>query len=903
MNVTILSDKACKGEVGMVTVNRRLARFLVREFDAAQLASGRMAWKAPDILPWSAWMERSWDALHDQWQTGAGHKEVPLLLTSAQELLLWERMVGDSPEGAGLLRLPDAARKARDAWNLLRAWEVDLDVEEAAQSEDSAAWRRWADRFEAELTRNHWVVVAELPTFLQRHSHKLVLPEQIHLAGFDRFTPQQESLWQALRARGVDVEPVGTGRMSGKAVRCDFPDQEAEIRAAAIWSRNRLLKRLEMQTDIGSSWPSAVVIPGLAAMRAKVVRIFQEIFQSGKPDEDGSWELFPFNLSLGVPLTETPPVRDALLLLELGLGELDTASYGRLLATPFMLGGEQEWSARGVLDARLRADGCLSLSVEQLLLAAKGGRQTPSCPLLAEALTRFLVQWHKPKREELKATTRQWAERFAQWLRELGWPGERVPDSTEYQAVASWRESLMAFAALDRVGGKMGLRAALALLRRHLAETLFQPETFDAPIQILGMLEAVGERFDGLWILGLSEDVWPPVPEPNPFLPVSFQRRKGFPKCSGEQELLFAKQILEGLFWSADEVIVSHTRQDGDREWRASPLVMHLPWVAWPSDEPFSTGVQIMHEPMRWEVLDDWHVTPFGEGVEVAGGAGVIKSQALCPFQAFARYRLAASSLDNPQPGLDGARRGELVHWMMNTFWTRIQTREALTRLSSSQWDELATEVVAGTVEEAIRRWPDALSKAGKRLEQERLLRLLSRWSDLEESRDQDFEVIRTEATSEIEMAGVRLTLRMDRVDRLQDERLVILDYKTGKIPPRIRNWFEERPTEPQLPLYCLTLEDQTVALAFARVLSYDVRFIGLAREEGILPEVTAFDAIPEIEVPDWTALLKHWRRVFNGLARAFRGGVALPDPLPGACVECDLEALCRMGDVNGTVP
>ena len=65
----------------VVTQNRRLALHLKREFDALQLAAGRSVWPTPDILPWTAWLERSYDdALHSE--SGG---ELPLLLGAAQD--------------------------------------------------------------------------------------------------------------------------------------------------------------------------------------------------------------------------------------------------------------------------------------------------------------------------------------------------------------------------------------------------------------------------------------------------------------------------------------------------------------------------------------------------------------------------------------------------------------------------------------------------------------------------------------------------------------------------------------------------------------------------------------------------------------------------------------------------
>ena len=74
---------------------------------------------------------------------------------------------------------------------------------------------------------------------------------------------------------------------------------------------------------------------------------------------------------------------------------------------------------------------------------------------------------------------------------------------------------------------RTGYADAVSRLRRMAADTLFQPETPDVPIQVLGELEATGMQFDHLWVMGLSDETWPRGPRPNPFLPVELQRGAG----------------------------------------------------------------------------------------------------------------------------------------------------------------------------------------------------------------------------------------------------------------------------------------------------------------------------------------------------------------------------------------
>ena len=76
---------------------------------------------------------------------------------------------------------------------------------------------------------------------------------------------------------------------------------------------------------------------------------------------------------------------------------------------------------------------------------------------------------------------------------------------------------------------------AIALWHTMGRETLFQAESPDTPIQILGPLESTGLTFDALWLLGLDDYNWPPAPQSNPLLPNRLQRVHRFIDCRAQQ--------------------------------------------------------------------------------------------------------------------------------------------------------------------------------------------------------------------------------------------------------------------------------------------------------------------------------------------------------------------------------
>src|SRR5450759_3585251 len=108
------ADLLARLEAGatLVTPNRRLAQHLKREFDGAQQSKGLAVWPTPDVLPLSTFIERCFDAaLHC-----ADGQPLPVLLTPAQEAVIWEQLIRRSDLSTGLLSLTQTAAQCRAAW-------------------------------------------------------------------------------------------------------------------------------------------------------------------------------------------------------------------------------------------------------------------------------------------------------------------------------------------------------------------------------------------------------------------------------------------------------------------------------------------------------------------------------------------------------------------------------------------------------------------------------------------------------------------------------------------------------------------------------------------------------------------------------------------------------------------
>src|SRR5690606_25522542 len=147
----------------------------------------------------------------------------------------------------------------------------------------------------------------------------------------------------------------------------------------------------------------------------------------------------------------------------------------------------------------------------------------------------------------------------------------------EYQQVSQWLALLGELGGFDEVGGRLALGGALGALRQLVAGRVFQPQTPDAPIQVLGVLEAAGLQFEGLWLCDMGDDKWPPPAAPHPLLPRDWQRRLRMPHCDAEREFSVAARLGASLQANARTFVASYQRERDDVERHVSPLFAALP--------------------------------------------------------------------------------------------------------------------------------------------------------------------------------------------------------------------------------------------------------------------------------------------------------------------------------------
>src|SRR6266850_1320872 len=471
--------------------------------------------------------------------------------------------------------------------------------------------------------------VERLWDLMAGHLAQLKLPSLVVAYAFDAMPPQTREFLSRFPTEECAPDPV-----TSSLARVAYPSAKHELESAAKWARARLE---EGKKRIG------VVVPDLGKRRQEVARVFARVMDPGYNLPGRAKAPMPFNISLGRPLGAYPLVDAALGLLELSHQPVEFVLASHLIRSPFIGGADSEMAKRATLDVRLRRDADATIPLAKIIAAA--AEPTPVLRQRLEAM--FAV-------EKKADSPSEWARHFSAVLEAAGFPGERALDSDEFQTRAKWHEMLGELSKLERVAERMPFDSALGTLRRLCADTLFQPESPDAPIQILGVLEAQGQRFDCLWVSGLTDVTWPRDAHPNPFIPLALQKKAGIPQASAETSLAYDRRITEEWKAAAAEVVFSHPTKEEDRDLAPSPLINQIPEgaIALPDYPRYR---DLVFSSKKLESFEDWRapklkLTP---GKTLRGGTRVLADQAMCPFRAFARWRLGAEEMEEPSSGLD----------------------------------------------------------------------------------------------------------------------------------------------------------------------------------------------------------------------------------------------------------
>jgi len=545
--------------------------------------------------------------------------------------------------------------------------------------------------------------------------------------------------WQRLPARAR--------RLSGvRAI--ELPNPAAEAQAIAIALR-------ESVETPGRT--AALVTPD----RALATRVAAHLERWGIEADD----------SAGQPLSRTPPGTLLGAIADAGAESFAPVALLALLKHPLVRAGKDrlEWLE----------------GVRLLDRALRGPRPGPGL----QGITAFLVDGdERTERQRLEAL--DWWRRVQPLLEPLEATfAEREPRFGDLLAVLSDTASALAG---DEAWSRPAGRAAAELIAGLQASVeegpaTIQPRAFPAFLQVVmdavavrppqgghprvfiwGLIEARLQQTDLVVLGGLNEGVWPSLPAPDPWLAPAIRAQLGLPGL--ERRIgIEAQQFAAGL--GGPQVLLTRARRDA-----RAPAIASRFWLRLEA----MTGGVAPHRALRdWaDALDrpaDFapadRPAPRPPVEDRPRRIAVTKLDRLKadPFAFYADAMLRLRTWDGVDADPSAAWRGSAVHKVFETWIKEDGCDPARLRPRA---ETLLRETAAHPVLRAL--WTP------------RLLEAID-WVAAAVAADQEAgrQPILAEMKGAVEVAGIRLEGTVDRIDRLGDGSLAIVDWKTGKPPSK----------------------------------------------------------------------------------------------------------------------
>ena len=604
------------------------------------------------------------------------------------------------------------------------------------------------------------------------------------------------------------------------------------------------------------------------------------------------------NVSYGEPLADVAVIAAALNALRIAQppdGRTDFNELSSLLRSRWFAGGDAEACRRAELELHLRDRVRVDCSLSEVLNICRSQE-----PVMASVIESLLEHSRQRERRSLRA----WVGSFAELLEALGWPGTDSLDSRTWQSLQSWHEVLRELAEGGADVGEVTRGEALGVLLQFAQQRLFQPEGRADGVQVMGLLEAAGHRFDHLWVCGMARELWPASARPDPFVPLELQRRLGMPDATPAAAIAQARVQAQRLLRSARQLVISMPQMADGESLTASPL-----FAAAAAPESFPTAPtwnEVMLADGVSDVLDDDPPPPWRPGRKVPGGVSVLNLQAISPLNAFVETRLGAIELQPPAVGIDPRQRGNLTHKALEALYSAAPGRKQLAAISTEDRDALLRDALQAQLSR-LPGWNDPFMQVLGQAEIELQLQRLHVFVELDLARD-EFTVAECEAAHAVKLGPLLLELKLDRLDSLGDGSQLVIDYKTGVV--RRQSWNPDKPRDLQLPLYVTGVVPEAAGIAFAQVSSRGVGYDGVGRPETGIPGMRSPGTRNRIEVKfqypgstevikSWDELRKVWATQLIELAEEFAAGDFRFDPLNPDSARGQFAVLSRVFD-NG---
>ena len=789
--------------------------------------------KMPQIFSYRSWLEHFWKKNNPQ-------RTVRLLSPLELRYILKEITEKNSINNSEAI-----IDELIKCYSLCKTYFIDISTLPDFYANPSSLLIKWISELEKFKTENNCIDTTDLFSSVYKSLESNIKTGNYYAYGFKQRTPEQNKLFEILECQSLNSRSLENNIQA-----LSFIDQETELEAIAKWAKEVSLKNPNSQ--IG------VVIPNLSQLQHLVKSTFDQEFDASLLETHHK----PYNISLGISLCQYPLIQHLLSVVKISTqiikGNIDLEMLMKTVTSPYIKGALIESNSRALLVNRILGLGCEEATTQKVLQLMK------DCPVLIQ-----IVNALRSLKIDKKIALEDSLESIHLLLLTWGFTSDRSLSSSEYQLFEKYQNESLILNRLSNFYKKVSLFDAIKILNTHLNSVIFQPKSGAANIHILGALEAEGLYFDHAWVSSMTSNFIPGKIKMPLFIPQKTSIEYELPNSNFLLVTEDAKVTLKALNNLSPETTYSYAKLMQNREELPSPYI---------DFKDYQEGSFIKTSSRELIYIDDYKA-PKIQDLSIKKGVKTLQNQMSCAFRGFAG-RLDIDDFEAPHIGLSRLQQGNLIHKILETFFNEIKSGASLLRLTELELDNL----IEKHTESATLSLPKSNFKLNEKI---RLVKIIRQYIDLEKQRS-EFEVIKTESTSEVDINGLKFSTRIDRMDRLANGDSLIIDYKTGK-DVKVSQMTGDPIDQAQLPIYAVT--NSVDGVAFATINSNDCQFKAITKNKSELPLTKqAMNRMPE-----WDKQINEWTSILNSASEQFQNGIASVLPVKNACDYCDYDLLCRV--------
>jgi probable DNA repair protein len=789
--------------------------------------------KMPQIFSYRSWLEHFWKKNNPQ-------RTIRLLSLLELRYILKEITEKNSINNSEVV-----IDELIKCYSLCKTYFIDISTLPDFYANPSSLLIKWISEFKKFKTENNCIDTTDLFSSVYKSLESNIKIGNYYAYGFKQRTPEQNKLFEILKCQSLNSRSLENNIQA-----LSFIDQETELESIAKWAKEVSLKNPNSQ--IG------VVIPNLSQLQHLVKSTFDQEFDASLLETHHK----PYNISLGMSLCQYPLIQHLLSIVKISSqiikGNIELEMLMKTVTSPYIKGALNESNSRALLVNRILGLGCEEATTQKVLKLMK------DCPVLIQ-----IVNALRSLKIDKKIALEDSLDSINLLLLTWGFTSDRSLSSSEYQLFEKYQNESLILNRLSNFYKKVSLFDAIKILNTHLNSVIFQPKSGTANIHILGALEAEGLYFDHAWVSSMTSNFIPGKIKMPLFIPQKTSIEYKLPNSNFLLVTEDAKVTLKALNNLSPETTYSYAKLMQNREELPSPYIDFKDYLE----------VSFIKNSSRELIYIDDYKAPKIQELTIKKGVKTLQNQMSCAFRGFAG-RLDIDDFEAPHIGLSRLQQGNLIHKILETFFNEIKSSASLLKLTELELDNL----IEKHTESATQNLPKSNFKLNEKI---RLVKIIRQHIDLEKKRS-DFEVIKTESTSEVNINGLKFSTRIDRMDRLANGDSLIIDYKTGK-DVKVSQMTGDPIDQAQLPIYAVT--NSVDGVAFATINSNDCQFKAITKNKSELPLTK--QAINRM--PEWDKQITEWTSILNSASKQFQNGIASVLPVKNACDYCDYDLLCRV--------